>query len=33
MLDLGSADVYGCGTYMCCHFCASLGPAISIRVF
>ena len=32
-LDLKLVDVYGGGTYVCCCFCMSLGPAISIRVF
>ena len=31
-LDLKLADVYGVGTYMCCRFYISLGPAVGIRV-
>ena len=31
-LDLKLVDVYGGGTYMCCCFCISLGPAVGIRV-
>ena len=31
-LELKLEDVYGGGTYMCCCFCSSLGPAVCVRM-